>query len=478
MGIELQFQGAAGEVTGSCHLLTVGTRRILLDCGQIQGGRDEDLRNALPFAFDASGVDALVLSHAHIDHCGRLPLLVKRGFQGRIHTTPATAQLLRIMLEDSLKLMLADTETKNRIRQRKGLKLLEPLFEPEDVYEVQRRLAAHAYGERFEVTGGVHCVLEDAGHILGSASVQLWLDDGELQRTVVFSGDIGPKGTPLIQDPTPVHAADLVLLESTYGDRLHRERLDTVHEIGEVLDRAWKAGGNVLIPAFAVGRSQELLYWFAQNYQAWNMQRFAIFLDSPMASKVVEVYQRNQHLFDDDARKHLGSGRNPFRLPNLQLVNSPEESRALNKIEKGAIIIAGSGMCNGGRIRHHLIHNLWRPQAHVLIPGYQAAGTLGRDLVDGKPMVRIFNEYVKVRAQIHTVGGLSAHADQAGLLAWYGHIEGAPPVYLVHGEDRARTALADKLTEQFGTRVGLARPGLRVQATADGWRELADTPRL
>lgn len=459
MSIDLQFFGAAGEVTGSCHLLRAGQTRVLLDCGLIQGGKEEDARNAMPFDFDAGQIDAVVLSHAHIDHCGRLPLLLRRGFAGHIHATPATAQLLRIMLEDALSLMLADTEIKNRIRQRRGLKALAPLYEPEDVHAVLQRLVDHEYGQTFDVATGVRARLNDSGHILGSAAVELWLDDGAQQRKLVFSGDIGPVGTPLLADPTPITQADVVLMESTYGNRLHRQRSATVDEIGEVLDRAWKSGGNVLIPAFAVGRSQELLYWFAQNYRKWNMQRFAIYLDSPMASKVVQVYLNNMHLFDDEAKAHLARGRNPFKLPNLQMINGADESRALNKITRGAIIIAGSGMCNGGRIRHHLIHNLWRPQAHVLIPGYQAHGTLGRDLVEGKPLVRIFNEHIKVRAQIHTVGGLSAHADQAGLLQWYGNFEGAPPVYLVHGEDPAREALAEKIQSGWGSEVRLARPG-------------------
>lgn len=461
MTIDLNFFGAAGEVTGSCHRIRVGATEILLDCGQIQGGKEEDTRNAGEFGFQAERIDALVLSHAHIDHCGRLPLLVRRGFNGRIHCTPATAMLVHVMLADSLKLMLADTEAGNRIRQRKGLKPLPPLFTAEDVGHALSRLTEHAYGEEFEPAIGVRCRLSDAGHILGAAIVECWLTDGDQQRKLVFSGDIGPKGTPIIQDPTPIAEADLVLMESTYGDRLHRDRLDTVHEIGDVLDSAARAGGNVLIPAFAVGRSQELLYWFAQNYARWSMQRFRIYLDSPMATKVVQAYARNTHLFDDEARAQLAHGHDPFKLPNLTLIESAEESRELNRSEGGAIIIAGSGMCNGGRIRHHLIHHLWKPQTHVLIPGYQAGGTLGRELVDGKTMVRIGQHQVRVNARIHTVGGLSAHADQAGLMEWYGHFRGHPQVFLVHGEDHAREVLADKLRSQYGAKVGLARPGMR-----------------
>lgn len=461
MSIDLSFFGAAGEVTGSCHRIRVGASEILLDCGQIQGGRDEDVRNAGEFGFQAEQIDALVLSHAHIDHCGRLPLLVRRGFKGRIHCTPATAMLVHVMLADSLKLMLADTESNNRIRQRKGLKPLPPLFTAEDVGHVLSRLAEQPYGEDFEPAVGVRCRFSDAGHILGAAIVECWLREASQQHKLVFSGDIGPKGTPIIRDPTPIEEADLVLLESTYGDRLHRDRLDTVHEIGDLLNSAARAGGNVLIPAFAVGRSQELLYWFAQNYERWSMNRFRIYLDSPMASKVVQAYERNTDLFDAEARAHMENGHNPFRMPNLTLIEDAAESRELNRCESGAIIIAGSGMCNGGRIRHHLIHHLWKHETHVLIPGYQAQGTLGRELVDGNKLVRIGQHQIRVNARIHTVGGLSAHADQAGLLEWYGHFKHHPQVFLVHGEDRAREVLADKLRTQFAAKVGLARPGMR-----------------
>jgi metallo-beta-lactamase family protein len=460
MSIQIRFFGAAGEVTGSCHLLEVDQLSILLDCGQIQGGREEDRRNTEPFAFDPAEMEALVLSHAHIDHCGRLPLLVKRGFRGPIHATPATIMLVRVMLEDALKLMLADVERRNRQARREGGKLSEPLYEPEDVERVFSLLVAHHYGEEFAITPAARFRFSDAGHILGAAIVEAWLSDGKRQAKVIFSGDIGPKGTPIIRDPTQVKDADVVLMESTYGDRLHRERLSTVHEIGELLDDAHRAGGNVLIPAFAVGRSQELLYWFAKHFNDWNMKRFDIYLDSPMASKVIEAYKAHKHLFDDEAARDFKRV-DPFNMPNLTLVSRGEDSRKLNDVMGGAIIIAGSGMCNGGRIVHHLKHHLWRASTHVLIPGFQAANTLGRQLVDGKKTVRIFGQPVAVNARVHTVGGLSAHADQAGLLEWFGAIGGKPHAYLVHGEDKAREVLAEKMRAQFGVKVSLARPGMQ-----------------
>ena len=315
------------------------------------------------------------------------------------------------------------------------------------------------YDASTEILPGVRLVLRDAGHILGSASVELAADVDGRERVLVFSGDIGMKGTPILRDPAAVPHADLVLMESTYGDRLHRNRADTVAEIGRVLDEAWESGGNVLIPAFAVGRSQELLYQFARHREAWKLDRWKIFLDSPMAARVAAVYDRHVDLFDPQGRATFAERPHPFRLPNLRMTVDAAQSKAINAVRRGAIVIAGSGMCNGGRIRHHLLHNLALPQAHVLFVGYQAHGTLGRRLVDGAREVRLLGEQVPVRASMHTVGGLSAHADQAGLLAWAGAIDGAPPVVLVHGEDTAREALAAKLAAQ-GHRATLARPGM------------------
>ncbi len=456
----IQFFGAAGEVTGSSHLLRAAGKKILLDCGMIQGGREEDERNRERFGFAPDDLDAMILSHAHIDHCGRLPLLVKRGFTGRIFTHRATADLCQIMLEDAARLAAADVEYENEHRARRGLAPIEPLYDLSDVSAVLAQLTPVDYRQRFEVFPGIEARLSDAGHILGAAIVEVFIREGDSERTLVFSGDIGPDHTPIIADPTPIEHADMVLMESTYGDRLHRNRGDTVREIGEVLDAAERTGGNVIIPAFAVGRSQELLYWFTKMYEEWNLKRWRIYLDSPMATKVTGVYKRHRYLFDEQAREMLGN-RDPFNLPNLHFVESLDASRAINKQTHGAIIIAGSGMANGGRVRHHLKHNLWRKGAHVMIVGYQAHNTLGRQLVDGRKTVRIFNEVIKVNAEIHTVGGLSAHADQAGLMKWYGHFKSRPPVYLVHGEDPARQVLAEKLRSTYGCDAWGAAPGLQ-----------------
>ena len=456
--MRVEFHGAAGEVTGSMHLVEAAGRRILLDCGLLQGRRELEARNADPFPFDPAGLDALVLSHAHIDHIGRVPLLVARGFRGPIWLQRASADLLPIMLLDAASLAESEAERGNR-RRDPDLPPLAPLFTRQDVAAVLPLLRPLDYDARTAILPGVELVLRDAGHILGSAIVELWADG----RKLVFSGDLGMKGTPILRDPAVIEQADLVLMESTYGDRNHRERTATVQELGEVFEHAWRERGNVLIPAFAVGRSQELLYWFARYWDEWKLQRWRIFLDSPMAGKVVEVYDRHHELFDEQARQVWAGIPSPFRLPNLHITESTAESMAINSIGSGAIVIAGSGMANGGRIQHHLRHRLGRRETHVVFVGYQSEGTLGRRLVERAPWVRIHGRDHRVNAQIHTVGGLSAHTDQQGLLAWYGQFRDAPPLALVHGEDRAREALAGEIGERFGTQAILARPGLRLE---------------
>ena len=457
--MQVHFHGAAGEVTGSLHLVeAAGTpgkpRRIVLDCGMAQGSPEMEASNADPFPFDAASIDALVISHAHIDHIGRVPLLVQRGFRGPIFAQEATAELMPIMLMDSASIAESDAERANRRRERGEAEVV-PLYTKDDVSDALSQLQVLPYGSRHAILDGVEIAFRDAGHILGSSIVELWADG----RKLVFSGDLGPNGTPILRDPEPVREADLVLMESTYGDRNHKERADTIVELGRILDEAWRDGGNVLIPAFAVGRSQELLYWFARHWDEWQLSRWQIFLDSPMAGKVVDVYARHHGLFDEDAQAVWRDTPNPFTLPNLRVTASTEESMAINQVERGAIIIAGSGMATGGRILHHLRQNLGRRQAHVVFVGYQGNGTLGRRLVDGAKWVRIHGQDYRVNLQVHTVGGLSAHADQQALLAWYDHFEPKPRLALVHGEDRAREALAGEIGERHGVHATLVRPG-------------------
>ena len=454
--MHVEFHGAAGEVTGSMHLVEAAGKKVLLDCGMLQGGRALEARNFDPFPFDPASLDALVLSHAHIDHIGRVPRLVAQGFDGPVFLQQATADLLPVMLADAASLAESDAVRANRHRDPEDPPQ-PPLFTRDDVARVLPLLRPIAYGVRTPVAPGVEITLRDAGHILGSSIVELWGDG----RKLVFSGDLGMKGTPILRDPEAIARADLVVMESTYGDRNHRDRQATVDELGQVFEHAWAERGNVLIPAFAVGRTQELLYWFARHWKEWNLERWRIFLDSPMAGKVVQVYDRHHELFDEQARQTWRQQPSPFRLPNLHITDSTQESMAINTIASGAIIIAGSGMASGGRILHHLRHRLGRRDTHVVFVGYQAEGTLGRRLVERAPWVRIHGHDYRVNAQIHTVGGLSAHTDQQGLLEWYGHFHDSPPLVLVHGEDRAREALAGEIGQRSGAHVMLARPGMR-----------------
>lgn len=456
--MRITFHGAAGgEVTGSCHLVEAGGRRVLLDCGMIQGGRDAEARNGEPFGFDPATIDALVLSHAHIDHVGRVPLLVRRGFRGPIFAQTATCDLLPIMLLDAASLAEQSAERANRERDDDEPEV-EPLYTRDDVEAARRRLHALPYDEETTILPGLRLRLRDAGHILGSSVIELTEDAG--RRTLVFSGDIGMRGTPILRDPAPRPRADLVVMESTYGDRDHRERQATVTEIGAIFDAARRDGGNIVIPAFAVGRSQELLYWFAAHFDDWGLGKWRIFLDSPMAAKVMAVYDRHENLFDAEAARVWRGRRRPFSLPNLQITESVDDSKAIARLQGGAVIIAGSGMANGGRVRHHLADNLDDRRNHVVFVGYQAQGTLGRLLVNGVPRVRLFRREIEVRARIHTIGGLSAHADRSGLLAWYASGPDHPPVALAHGENPARSALAAELERRYGCEAVLAEPGL------------------
>ena len=458
--MRIQFHGAAGQVTGSMHLVECAgkpsvSKRVLLDCGMRQGNREMEAANADAFPFEPASIDALVVSHAHIDHIGRIPQLVARGFRGPIFAQEATAELMPIMLLDAASLAQNDADRANR-RRKRGQPEAMPLFTRDDVEEAMAQVRSLRYDMRTAILTGVDIAFRDAGHILGSSIVELWADGKKL----VYSGDLGPKGTPILRDPETVREADLVVMESTYGDRNHKDRAETISELGGILERAWNEGGNVLIPAFAVGRSQELLYWFARHWDDWNMSRWLLFLDSPMANRVLKVYDRHHELFDADAQEVWRGTPNPFRLPNLRATVTTEESMAINRVERGAIVVAGSGMANGGRILHHLRHKLDRRDTHVVFVGYQAEGTLGRRLVDGAKWVRIHGDDLQANAQIHTVGGLSAHADQHGLIEWYSGFDPHPPLALVHGEDDARGVLADEIRKRFGVEVELARPGM------------------
>jgi metallo-beta-lactamase family protein len=451
--MQLRFHGAVGgEVTGSCYHITVGNRQLLVDCGLIQGRPQDELRNREPFPFDIASIDAVILTHAHLDHSGRLPLLVRNGYQGPIYAHEATRDLCRIMLRDAAFISEKEAEWENRKRERKGLKEVSPLYTLRDAEATMAQFRPLAYNRREELLPGVGLQLQDAGHILGASILELWLQEGELRRKVIFSGDLGHSGAPVMRDPARIEEADLVVMESTYGDRLHRGWQETWQELTGIIEDATAHGGNILIPSFAVGRTQDLLYAFARHFDEWQLQRWSIFLDSPLAIEATEVYRHHVDLLDVETR-HLFSNSKPFSLPNLHISRRAEESMAINQIRSGAIVIAGSGMCDGGRIKHHFKHNIWRRNTHIIIVGFQVQGTLGRALVDGARHIRLWGETVKVAAKIHTLGGFSAHADHEGLLSWYGAIKGRPPVILTHGEDNARHHMQTSLRQRLHAEV-------------------------
>ncbi len=460
--MEIQSCGAAQEVTGSCHLIKVAGKLVLLDCGLIQGRARDEARNREPFPFDPAKLDAVILSHAHIDHSGRLPLLTKSGFKGPIYTHKASADLCATLLRDSAYLNYKNTQWQNKRRQRKGKKPLEPLYDMEDAEKALGQFAALNYGEKTDVFPGLTIELSDAGHIVGSSIVELWLKEGNLKRKIVFSGDLGHRGTAILRDFTMIDDADLVLMESTYGNRVHRPWEDTWAEIDDIVEDIKNKPGNVLMPAFSVGRTQNILYMFARNYEKWGLQDWQIFLDSPMAIEATDIYLRHHQLYDTEAAQFWKDKGSLMGMPNLHFSRSSQDSMKINKISSGAIIIAGSGMMTGGRIKHHIKHNIWRPDCHLIITGYQSHGTLGRKLVEGAKKIRLWGERIRVKAKIHTIGGLSAHTDQAGLIDWYSNFKSRPPLFLVHGEANTMEILQKKMRHDLQAPVHIAHAGKRI----------------
>ncbi|WP_414828255.1 MBL fold metallo-hydrolase RNA specificity domain-containing protein [Alteromonas sp. H39] len=455
----LTFLGAVEGVTGSMHLLKSRTATVLLDCGLFQGGRKVEALNLQDFSFSIDDIDAVVLSHAHLDHSGRLPLLVRKGYRGPIYMTSATCDLIDIMLKDAASLQMRDAEWENKRRQRAGKDPVEPLYTLDDVEQTLRLCQGVDYNTNTQVAQDIMLTLHEAGHILGSSIVELVVSDTSPSRKLVFSGDLGNAQAALLRDPAYIKDANVVLMESTYGDREHRSMQATLDEFEEVITTASADGGNILIPSFAVGRTQEIIFRLGELYQKGKLPQQLICLDSPMAIAVTEIYHRYQDVYnrEDKARiendsssdtKYKQKSLHTF-LPPLRYAVSTEESVALNRVDRGAIIIAGSGMCNGGRIRHHLKHNLWRRHSHVVFVGYQAVGTPGRKLVDGAKRIRMAGESIAVNAQIHTLGGFSAHASQSQLIDWFSHFTAPRPrLFLVHGEDTAKQGLKKALSER------------------------------
>ena len=434
----LTFLGASRQVTGSCYHVETKNTSVLLDCGMFQGNAQVERQNLENFHFDLSGLDAVVLSHAHLDHSGLLPRLAKAGFEGRVYLTHASYDLVEIMLKDAAHLAEKDIEWENRQRMRAGETLLEPLYTRDDVEQLLKLRAPVDYGVEQRLGDDLSFQFHNAGHILGAAIVQLNINEKTNHKRLVFSGDLGNTKSALLKDPAIIAGADVLLLESTYGDRNHRSSEATIEEFREAVVSAEENGGNMLIPAFAVGRTQEVLFWLGKFFREGLINHQQVFLDSPMAIAASGIYFRYPHLLNDDTAaefKQTATDNWQQWLPTVKFTADVEHSMQINAITGGAIIIAGSGMCTGGRIRHHLKNNLWRNNAHLLIVGYQAQGTLGRSIVDGARRVNILGKEIAVGAKIHTLGGFSAHADQEQLLDWASRIDTPrPELYLVHGE--------------------------------------------
>lgn len=454
--MKIQFCGASTGVTGSCHLITTEHHKILLDCGQFQGGKAMEAMNYEEFPFDPAEIDYLVLSHAHIDHCGRIPLLVKRGFKGDIYCTDATADLLEVMLKDSGYIHEKEAEWKNRKNERAGRPPVEPLYTCNDAMESLKFVRPVLYDQLIELNPEMSIVFNDAGHILGSAITELWVTEGDNVSKIVFSGDLGVMDRPILRDPTIIKKADYVIMETTYGNRLHPQNSMDVKTLMEIVIKTARRGGTVVIPSFAVGRTQELIYEFDRFYNEReeykkDLENLMVYVDSPMATTATEVFRRNAQVFDEEMKETIAGGDNPLDFKNLKFTRSTEDSVALNQDRHPKVIISASGMCEAGRIRHHLKHNLWDSRSSVIFVGYQAEGTLGRRLVEGAETVTLFGEEIKVNAEIYNLEGFSGHADRDGLLTWLGGFQKEPKhIFLVHGEPEAKRDFAETVKRELG----------------------------
>lgn len=477
--MKLEFIGADHEVTGSCHYLEVGETKLFVDCGMKQG---QNLYENVEPPVSYSEIDFVLLTHAHIDHAGYLPYIYARGFRGRVIATDATADLCDIMLRDSAHIQEMEAEWKNRKARRAGKEEIEALYGMKDALGVIKLIESCPYGAKMELTENVQVRFTDAGHLLGSASVEIWVKEGDVEKKLVFSGDIGNKNKPLICDPTYIEDADYVIMECTYGDRYHKKRTNYAADLAKIIQQTLDRGGNVVIPAFAVGRTQELLYFIRQikaDGLVTGHDGFEVYVDSPLAVEATQVFKENmQECFDEETKALVRQGINPIGFPGLKLSITSEESKNINFDMTPKVIISAAGMCDAGRIRHHLKHNLWRKECSVVFAGYQAEGTLGRSLLEGAHEVKIFGESIDVMAHIELIDGISGHADRDGLLAWIGAFKEKPShVFMVHGQDNVCDYFAEGLRKDMGLEASAPFSGSVFDLAANAWiREAAGIP--
>ncbi len=455
--MKIRFLGAVNGVTGSNHLIQVRGKNIMLDCGMYQG-KDEEL-NAEEFAINPADIDCLLLSHSHIDHSGRIPLLVKKGFKGLIYCSKPTYELCEIMLLDSAHIQETEAQWKNNKAKRSGRKLVEPLYTQQDALDSMQYFKPVLYDQIINIDENITVKFNDAGHILGSSIIEIWFKDEKDTIKLVYSGDIGMREKPILKDPAQIDRADYLIMEATYGNRVHENIEKRTEELINIILKTTKRGGSVIIPSFAVGRTQELIYELNKYYDSHlneigtkenELRKIPVYIDSPLAIKATEVFKRNSHAFDKEAKDYIMKGDNPLDFENLHFTHSAEESKQLNFLSEPKIIISASGMCDAGRIRHHLKHNLWKKEASIVFVGYQAEGTLGRRLLDGEKCVKLFGEDIVVNAEIYNVEGFSGHADKPALLNWIGSFKEKPGrIFIVHGEKESKESFCIDVKEKF-----------------------------
>ncbi len=460
--MHIHFYGAAKVVTGSNYLITTDKYKILIDCGLFQGSEDLEKLNEEPFPYNPKDIDILILSHAHIDHSGRIPKLVKDGFRGRIICTKATKDLSEIMLMDSGHIHESDAEWENKKRARAGKAAIVPLYTVDDAIKSLRFFEGALYNQKIVINDGITLRFNDAGHILGSSIVELWIHENQDTVKIVFSGDLGTKNKPLLRDPEFIEEADYLIMESTYGDRIHENIQQRTEDLMNIIHDTVGNGGTVIIPSFAVGRTQELIYEIRSYYEKNEVEahlKVPFYIDSPMAISATEIFKRNTDSFDKEAKDIILGGGNPLDFENLIFIRGHEESIRLNQVDYPKVIISASGMCTAGRVRHHLKHNLWKKRNSVIFVGYQANGTLGRILKDGAKKVKLLGEEIAVMAKIHSVEGFSGHADQTGLINWLSGFKKKPKrIFLVHGEEESTQALSELIQEREG--ISAIIPGI------------------